>query len=177
MQTPQMLSPPSQPPPPQPVTSLPSAAAAPPPAPPPKAPRPPPSSSSALAVAPPLAAPAPPPQAAAPSQSPTTAADAAILEAFHLIDKNGDGLLSRIEIIKACRADERIRSLLGLPKNIRQEDGTRDQFEQVFQRFDADDSKSISLSEFLAAFRQHEESHEQAQALGQPSSLAEIQYM
>ena len=44
-----------------------------------------------------------------------------------------DGVLSRIEVIKACRADERVRELLGLPRVIRQEDGTRDAFEAVFQ--------------------------------------------
>ena len=71
-----------------------------------------------------------------------------IAEAFSLIDANGDGVLSRAEVIKACRASERVRTLLGLPKNIRQEDGTRDSFEEVFQKFDADDSKSITLDEF-----------------------------
>ena len=65
-----------------------------------------------------------------------------------MIDANGDGVLSRAEVIKACRASERVRTLLGLPKNIRQEDGTRDSFEVVFQKFDADDSKSITLDEF-----------------------------
>ena len=42
--------------------------------------------------------------------------------------------------------------MLGLPAQIRQEDGTRDQFEQVFQRFDEDDSKSISYEEFAKVF-------------------------
>ena len=79
--------------------------------------------------------------------------EAAIIAAFERIDVNGSGTLSRIEIIKACRNDLSIRTLLGLPRVIRQEDGTRDQFEQVFQRFDADDSKSIDKSEFLKAFQ------------------------
>ena len=68
--------------------------------------------------------------------------------AFGLIDKNGDGKLSRIEVIKALRNHERVCKLLQLPQFIRQEDGTRDQFEAAFQRIDSDDSKDISLTEF-----------------------------
>ena len=36
-----------------------------------------------------------------------------IAEAFARIDTNGDGVLSRIEVIKACRADEGVRGLRG----------------------------------------------------------------
>ena len=53
---------------------------------------------------------------------------------------------------EACRTDPEIRSLLGLPMHIRQEDGSRDAFEAVFQRLDADDSKSIDLREFIDVF-------------------------
>ena len=75
-----------------------------------------------------------------------------IAEAFTTIDANCDGVLSRSEVIKACRSSERVRLLLGLPRVIRQEDGTRDAFETVFQRLDADDSKSVTLDEFLGVF-------------------------
>ena len=75
-----------------------------------------------------------------------------IVEAFRLIDANDDGELSRSEVIKACRSSERIRVLLSLPRVIRQEDGTRDAFEKVFQRLDQDDSKRVSLDEFLRVF-------------------------
>jgi Ca2+-binding EF-hand superfamily protein len=78
---------------------------------------------------------------------------------FRLIDKNGDGALSRAEVIKACRANEKVHTLLGLPKNIRQEDGTRDLFEVVFQKLDADDSKSITLDEFSKHLRKSRSSH------------------
>ena len=78
-----------------------------------------------------------------------------IAEAFARIDTNGDGVLSRIEVIKACRADEGVRMLLRLPQVIRQEDGTRDVFERVFQRLDADDSKEITLVEVSCTLCSH----------------------
>jgi hypothetical protein len=76
----------------------------------------------------------------------------AISEAFRLIDVNGGGALTCADTINACRADSRVRLLLGLPETIRQEDGTLDAFERVFQRLDADDSKSIDLAEFQRVF-------------------------
>ena len=48
---------------------------------------------------------------------------------FHRIDANDNGVLTRAEVIKACRAHADIRTMLGLPTHIRQEDGTRDVFE------------------------------------------------
>ena len=72
--------------------------------------------------------------------------------AFKLIDKNGDGVLSRIEVVKALRDSAQVRKLLALPEKIRQEDGTRDLFERVYQSIDTDDSKSITLAEFEAYF-------------------------
>ena len=78
---------------------------------------------------------------------------------FRLIDKNGNGELSRAEVIQACRANEQVHTLLGLPKNIRQEDGTRDLFEVVFQKLDADNSKSITLDEFSNHLRKPRSSH------------------
>lgn len=72
----------------------------------------------------------------------------AVRAAFKMIDKNNDGTLSRIEVIKALRTQEKVSELLKLPHVIRQEDGTRDNFEVVFQAIDRDDSKSISMSEF-----------------------------
>lgn len=76
----------------------------------------------------------------------------ALSQAFARIDSNGDGVLSRAEVIKACRHDEETRVLLGLPAKIRQEDGTRDAFEEIFQWLDGDMSKQIDFAEFCAAF-------------------------
>ena len=48
------------------------------------------------------------------------------------------------------RHNEALAKELGLPHVIRQEDGSRDAFEAVFQRFDVDDSKSITEEEFVS---------------------------
>ena len=85
------------------------------------------------------------------SASPTRRAQM-VAAAFRRIDTNGDGHLSRAEVIVACRTDAEVRALLGLPQHIRQEDGTREAFERVFQRFDADDSKGIEMDEFMRVF-------------------------
>ena len=54
----------------------------------------------------------------APGGAPGGAAhNARFSEAFGLIDRDGDGLLSRAEIILACRADSAVRELLGLPSH------------------------------------------------------------
>ena len=76
----------------------------------------------------------------------------AIRAAFALIDKNGDGVLTRIEVIKALKKSKEVQHLLRLPAAIRQEDGTRDAFEKVYQKIDVDDSKSITREEFEAYF-------------------------
>ena len=72
--------------------------------------------------------------------------------AFDLMDNNGDGVISRIEVIKALREHQQVQALLKLPEKVRQEDGTRDSFEQVYQAIDKDDSKSITIEEFEAYF-------------------------
>ena len=37
-----------------------------------------------------------------------------IEQAFRLIDKNGNGVLSRTEVIKAVRTNQSVRNILGL---------------------------------------------------------------
>jgi Ca2+-binding EF-hand superfamily protein len=71
----------------------------------------------------------------------------AVAEAFALLDRNGDGSLSRAEVIKGLRAQPAVRALLGLGAVVRQEDGTRDAFEAVYQAIDRDGSKAIDLPE------------------------------
>jgi hypothetical protein len=75
-----------------------------------------------------------------------------LIASFKLIDKNGNGSLSRAEVVKACRSDASVRALLGLPADINEADGSKDQLLQVFERMDADASKTIDIDEFCAAF-------------------------
>ena len=44
---------------------------------------------------------------------------------------------------------------LAPPAHVRQEDGSRDVFEEVFRRFDPDSSKGIDFGEFASYFAQH----------------------
>ena len=46
-------------------------------------------------------------------------------------------------------------SLLGLPTVIRQEDGSRDEMEQLFQTMDSDMSRTVNKKEFVRFFAQH----------------------
>ena len=73
--------------------------------------------------------------------------------AFGLIDRNDDGRLSRAEIIKALQREPSVCELLRLPARIRQEDGTRDAFERVYQELDLNADKEISRSEFRTVMR------------------------
>jgi hypothetical protein len=84
--------------------------------------------------------------------------------AFAAIDKNGDGVLTRIEVIQACRRDAAVRELLGLPLKIRQEGDSRDAFEALFQALDKDGSKTITLAEFQALFVESEAAEASAHA-------------
>ena len=68
---------------------------------------------------------------------------------FNELDKNHDGYVSRIDFIKALRRPESgVARYFGLSTEVRQEDGTRDAFERVFQALDQDASSGISWAEF-----------------------------
>ena len=103
--------------------------------------------------------------APAPAPDPAVRRLASASEAFRLMDTNGNGRLGRAEVIKAARRDPSVRALLGLPATIRQEDGSRDRFEQVFQAMDQDDSKEVDFEEFsrfVAELQQAGEAGEEA---------------
>lgn len=74
-----------------------------------------------------------------------------IIEAFHRIDVNGDGTLSRLEVVDACRASEEVRALLGLPRFLATpEDHAA--FDRMFASLDADGSDEADVAEFLKIF-------------------------
>ena len=74
-------------------------------------------------------------------------------KAFDLIDSDHDGKLTRIEVVKAIRSQKSIQTLLGL-SYVRQEDGTREKFEQVFQACDTDNSRTLERDEFQRFFHE-----------------------
>ena len=91
------------------------------------------------------------PRAAKPAAKAGGGSSAAV-RAFKRIDRDGSGVLTRKEILKALREDATVRRLLGLEQFSRQHSEDHDAFEAVFQGLDADDSKTIGLAEFEAAF-------------------------
>lgn len=83
---------------------------------------------------------------------------------FNAIDRDGNGVLTRAEVIRTIRDAARsnntellgeMRDLLGLPPSVQQEDESHVIFERVFQAMDADDDRSITLSEFAAYIAQN----------------------
>ncbi len=66
---------------------------------------------------------------------------------FATLDKNHDGQISHIEFIRGLKQNPWIADKLDMPDHIQQEDGTRDRYQLSFGEIDADDSKTISLSE------------------------------
>ena len=71
---------------------------------------------------------------------------------FRAIDKNGDGMVTRIELLLALRKDRGLADRLALPQHVRQEGSTRAMFERVFAEIDADGSETVTLAEFTAYF-------------------------
>ena len=57
----------------------------------------------------------------------------------------------RAELIKTVRADAQVRTALGLPQRIGEEQ--RGQLEAVFQGMDTDDSRGVDVDEFVAFMR------------------------
>ena len=74
-----------------------------------------------------------------------------IAAAFRLCDRNGDGSLTREEVLQACGSSERVRLLLGLPRTLATEED-RERFDQMFEDLDADGSGTVDVAEFLRVF-------------------------
>ena len=94
----------------------------------------------------------PPPTAAAKSQEGAAHAQLTALEVinmFKTLDRNGDGELSHAEFLKGIKMNPLIGEKLGMPKDVRAEDGTRDSYQLAFGQIDNDGSKTIDLSELL----------------------------
>ncbi len=69
---------------------------------------------------------------------------------FDVLDANGSGSISRLEMVKAIRASPVLAAMLGLSSTkIKDQDGESVlAFNQTFARLDADADGTISRSEF-----------------------------
>ena len=74
---------------------------------------------------------------------------------FDKIDANNDGELNVREVILGLRKNEELREILRLPQHIRQEDGTRDDFEKLFSAMDSSEDRSITFNEFSFYIMKH----------------------
>ena len=72
---------------------------------------------------------------------------AQLREIFARADRDGDGRLTRAELILRLRKDKELAELLNLPAKVG--DGERDAFEAVFQGMDTDNSRGVSAEEFV----------------------------
>jgi WD40 repeat protein len=83
--------------------------------------------------------------------SSTTADDAVaegLLRMFERADRDGDGAVNKRELILALRREPELCEMLGLPAHIRQEDGSRDKFQRLFDSADHEDDRLLSVEEF-----------------------------
>eukprot|EP01043_Picozoa_sp_COSAG02_P002792 COSAG02_NODE_66_length_42609_cov_95.996848_15_plen_1632_part_00 len=69
---------------------------------------------------------------------------------FQQADTNGDGNISRSELIRSLRRNPKMATVLDLPEKIT--DQERAAFERVFQAMDRDDDRAINEKEFLKFF-------------------------
>jgi len=77
--------------------------------------------------------------------------DGKLEELFNQCNIDGDGKISKIELIKACRGDPHLAGYFALTHSIRTEDG-RDQMEKIFQAIGKDDSKTMTKEELFKFF-------------------------
>jgi hypothetical protein len=83
-----------------------------------------------------------------PSKGDIEAETGFLREIFDEVDRSHDGHVSKIELIKTCRKKPGVADFFGLPQHIRQEDGSRDAMEDLFQSMDANNDKDITFEEF-----------------------------
>jgi hypothetical protein len=67
---------------------------------------------------------------------------------FERADRDGDGAVNKRELILALRREPELCEMLGLPAHIRQEDGSRDKFQRLFDSADHEDDRLLSVEEF-----------------------------
>jgi hypothetical protein len=75
---------------------------------------------------------------------------------FAHADKNGDGIINVREMLIGLRKDSELANILHLPRHIRQENGTRDAFESVFQdMIHHGEKREVTYEEFRQYIMEH----------------------
>lgn len=77
-------------------------------------------------------------------------------EAFALIDLDDSGTLTRGELVRGCREKETVRTLMGLPRNLRADEAAQSRFDKLFDKLDTDGSENVTEEEFIAYFTSSE---------------------
>jgi hypothetical protein len=72
---------------------------------------------------------------------------------FEECDRKKAGVVTKIDLIKACASNTRIADFFELPTHIRQEDGTRTKFEDKWREIDTSGDREISWAELLAYYK------------------------
>lgn len=117
------------------------------------------------------------------------------IQMFKRIDRDGNGAVTHVELIKALRGDKKVAAVrncldvvlvitflqlitathivaiyygqaLQLPSHIRQEDGSRDSYMACFNEIDTDGTGNISLDEFLQFIGRSREIHSNENSRG-----------
>lgn len=99
-------------------------------------------------------------------------AEKRLREVFELCDKNSDGHMNKRELILACRKDPSIAEFFKLSINIRQEDGTRDAMEALFQSIDENSDREVSWEELKAFYARKQAGVPATQGTGDGEQLS-----
>jgi len=84
--------------------------------------------------------------------APSPEAEARLRSIFDLCKSGSEEVINKRGLIKICRKDASVADFFGLASNIRQEDGSKDALERLFQAMDTDGDRQLSWSEFRSFF-------------------------
>jgi hypothetical protein len=106
-----------------------------------------------------------------PPELPTQDSAEYLLEIFNMCDKNNDGKINKRELIKVCRQDPKVAEFFVLSTHIRQEDGSRDSMEKLFQEIDSDGDRELSWEEFHDYYKSRKEQRTAPDHRGEVAAL------
>lgn len=87
-----------------------------------------------------------------PSKDGNSSFEDQLAEVFDMCDQNHDGTVSKTELIRVFREEPEVARMFGLPKHIRQRDGSWDLLQAVFNQIDRSGDDAITWDEFCQYF-------------------------